>query len=232
MKLLTKSYLSILYFLLLTYFCQAQLSLGVRGGLHIAEIPLSSGYANIVDNLNFRSAYQFGLIGNYQITNGFALQAEILYLQKGVGLELYAGGFSGAYDDELYNLHYNYLEIPLLTKFCYNLNHKIILSVDAGFSYGYMLDGSYYFKYIDSDGEIYEEKEKIDLKDDFSNLARNEYNFIYGLGVSVPIRRFKINFDMRFSKGLTNVQSERGFSYHTKNRGFGFATSILFCLSK
>lgn len=234
MKRLTKTYLSILYFLLLTCFCQAQFSLGVRGGFHFAEIPITAEYIDIVEDINFRSAYQFGLVGNYQFTNNFSLQTEILYLQKGVGLDVPPDDRFNTGYIELYNFHYNYLEIPLLSKFSFKLNSKISLFLDAGFSYGYLYKGFFYSKYIDSDGEIYDDyHDEIDIGDDGDfSLDRNEYSFISGLGVSIPIRRFKINFDMRFSKGLTDLQTERDFAFHTKNRGFGFATSILYSLSK
>lgn len=134
-----------------------QIDLGVRGGISIPNLtaggseenPLNKGYSS-------RQGPDFGIFGEYHISKLFSIEAMISYSSQGGkknGLQAFpvppqqAGqlppGTTYLYADFKSQAKLNYLMVPILAKFGWNLGPKspLRLYVDAGPFFGFLLSG-------------------------------------------------------------------------------------------
>lgn len=118
-----KKHLLIIALLTLTVTINAQSIFGAKAGLNVSSLTK-------VDNVSARVRPLIGFYGIYQITDIYALQAEILYSWQGANCNI---------EQELGNKYakvsIDYLKIPVLFK--YNVWDK--LSVDAGISFNLLM---------------------------------------------------------------------------------------------
>ncbi|MFY0255051.1 porin family protein [Chitinophaga sp. 30R24] len=136
----------------------AQFDLGVRGGVSIpnltagsgrSENPLNSGYSS-------RQGPDFGILGEYHISKLFSIEAMVSYSAQGGkknGFQaLPSENFAPMappgiplptylYADYKSEARLNYLMVPILAKFGWNLGPKspLRLYIDAGPFFGFLL---------------------------------------------------------------------------------------------
>jgi Outer membrane protein beta-barrel domain len=134
-----------------------QIDLGVRGGISIPNLtaggseenPLNKGYSS-------RQGPDFGILGEYHISKLFSIEAMISYSSQGGkknGLQAFPvppdkapmlpPGTTYLYADFKSQAKLNYLMVPILAKFGWNLGPKspLRLYVDAGPFFGFLLSG-------------------------------------------------------------------------------------------
>ncbi|HEY9262389.1 porin family protein [Chitinophaga sp.] len=134
-----------------------QIDLGARGGISIPnltagsgeETPLSKGYSS-------RQGPDFGIFGEYHISKLFSIEAMINYSSQGGkknGFQAFPvpadkatqlpPGTTYLYADFKSQAKFNYLMVPILAKFGWNLGPKspLRLYVDAGPFFGFLLNG-------------------------------------------------------------------------------------------
>ena len=75
---------------------------GIKGGLNYATL------GGDIEDANFMTSYHLGLFTNIRITEGYALQPEVLFSRQG------AANYGDNYDLEL---KMDYLTIPVMAKF-------------------------------------------------------------------------------------------------------------------
>ena len=132
-----------------------QIDLGVRGGVSIPNLtaggseenPLNKGYSS-------RQGPDFGIFGEYHVSKLFSIEAMISYSSQGGkknGFQAFPTPASYAaalppgttylYADFKSEAKLNYLMVPILAKFGWNLGPKspLRLYVDAGPFFGFLL---------------------------------------------------------------------------------------------
>lgn len=183
---MNKLYTIATFFILFSISTQAQqFEIGIKGGPSLVDVDvvgISGGIDNERQYLKMRPSYHIGAFGSVDLNNKFYLQAELLYANK---------GFSSDYprSSEAY-LHFHYLTIPVL------LNYKIVerLHGGVGGTFGYMLAAR--------------------SKSEGRNLDVNwRYDNKIDIGINVGAKyeiNDKINLEIRYTYGLSNLFKERG----------------------
>ena len=127
-----------------------QIDLGVRGGISIPNLtaggseenPLNKGYSS-------RQGPDFGILGEYHVNKLFSIEAMISYSSQGGkknGLQAFPSmapppNPTYLYADFKSQAKLNYLMVPILAKFGWNLGptSPLRLYVDAGPFFGFLL---------------------------------------------------------------------------------------------
>lgn len=233
MKKLTKT-----LFLFLIICCSAslsaQVSIGPKLGINIAKWSGSFQdddyyyYNNQEIEINNITAYQFGISFDIAINDMISIQPEILYVQKGVVLDL-SQYYSGSSYSSSFEINMNYLEIPILVKVKFGPKEGINFFANAGPSFGYGQNGKTKQKY--SYGSYTEtEEDEISWSDDFYN--RTDISFAFGAGASYPVGPVNIFLEARYLLGLNHViQQDDGYdAWDFKNTGIGISIGALIAL--
>jgi hypothetical protein len=245
MKTVFSSAAVILFTFILSTADYAQVMLGVQGGLSIPNIrggtnELSQGYTS-------RSAVNIGIFLEYPLSKNWSVQPEINYdgqggrrlgLQPITNSELPSNPYGDYYYADFKNVSVlNYLEIPVLLKYTSG-EDGLRFQGNLGPFIGFLLNAN-----EESSGNslIYTDKNRsplmIPVPPDYQQYVEappqsfdattNVYDSIKkinlgaagGIGLIYPLSTTqRINFDVRFTYGLTNIQrySEDGKN-HTGN---------------
>ena len=152
---------------------------GAKAGINLA---VQSEIADYFNNDNIRTGLNAGLFGNMTFENGFGLQTEINYEQKG-----------GKSDN--ITSKYDYVSVPVLAKYSLGKSDKTSLkfNINAGPYASFLVNAE---NEIDADGI----KSTIDMKDNTENV---EFGIITGFGMEYPVGDNSLTFDVRLGLGLT-----------------------------
>lgn len=207
-------------------------SLGVRGGISIpnlssggsAENPLNTGYSS-------RLGPDFGIFGEFKISHVFSLQPMIEYSSQGGkknGLQAfpipdaYVAYFpSGMAPTYLYanfksEAKLNYLMIPVLAKFGWNLKpmSPVRIYIDAGPFVGFLLSAKQVTSgssnvYADSGGQqpLTQDAQSFDATQDIkSQLNTTNFGAEANVGISDGMGNGNIFIEGGFNYGFLNIQ--------------------------
>ena len=179
-------FLILLLFLLMTISVNAQVHVGVIGGVNLASVnldPLEGGVE--ISNL---TVFGIGGVIDYEFNESMALRFEPMYIQKG------AKGSWNIFEmeDKL-----SYIEIPILLKYSIGKG-KIKPYLEAGPYIGFLLAGTGKVS-----GGGYSEEE--DIKDATKSL---DFGLGFGAGVSVPVSKNYIFLEARYALGLVNINED------------------------
>ena len=204
--------------------------LGFKGGLLLAK---ASGEISIDEfgDVEFDSKAGLGL-GAYMsinISKYFAIQPEILYMQKGgqhdMSFEIDFGGQLISADVEL-DANLNYLEIPILAKVKVPTASSITPFFIAGPAVAFNIDAEAEITVTATvDGYTESETGTEDIKDEISDT---DVGIIFGGGAEFDLGTVNLFFDVRYNIGLLNVD-DIGVN-DIKNRAFSFIAGISFPL--
>ena len=171
-----------------------QVSGGVKAGLALADLPnvLEAG-----DSTSLRTGVAVGGFLSVRFGDGFAIQPEVLYTQKGVRIA--DNTAQGA-------VNLDFVDVPVLARYTFG----------KGKARGFVLGGpSFDFKTrakvnFTSDGRSEEE-------DISSDVETFEFALVFGGGVEIG--RFTV--EARWSEGLTNLlKDSTGDPENIKSRTF------------
>jgi hypothetical protein len=176
----------------------AQLSLGVRGGVNLAkQSSEGSGVEITTDNI---TGLMFAGIAEVGLTKSFAIQPELVFVQKG-----------GKIED--FELVLNHFEVPILVKYKFGTD-MIGAFVAAGPSFGYSLSGK-------ADGEKIED-------DEWDDYNRFEIGANFGAGVGIKMGAGMVFLDARYLLGLSNIaDNEFDEDFKSHNKGIGLSIGYL-----
>ncbi len=170
-------------------------SYGVKAGLNMASVTKDGDDLEGADK-KMRMGFHAGLVGEYQVSDIFGVQAELLYSQQGVKFVPTEGDGKDVAKLE-------YINLPIMAKF-YLVDG---LSLEVGPQFGYLMSAKR--KVSDFKGEMAEENGEVDLLDekavgkdflkrmDVSAALGLSYRFAFGLDVSA-----------RYNLGLTKISDK------------------------
>ena len=175
---------------------QPGFSFGLKGGLNIAELT----GADVDRAWQTKAGFAAGGFLAYRLGNIFAIQAEILYTQKGAKIFAQVQGTTLS---EWLNL--NYIEIPLLFKFYPPLDSAIRPMFFAG----------PYLAFKSSFEDRWEYGE-LSGNDDVPTFRERETGFAAGGGLDFPVGKgMRMSAEIRYSRGLSTLSKdaeEKGYS--------------------
>ena len=200
----------------------AQTNIGLRAGINLAKVSESPAFEipdielQSITGLNFAAFAEFGL------TDRFALQPEVNFLQKGV--EMKAKAIENQPDFKL-KMVVNYLEVPVLGKFLFG-SDKLKGFVLAGPSIGYALGGK---TTLTSDGMT--EKEKIEFDKDYDadgvKDQRWDFSAVLGAGGALGAGPGNVILDFRYGLDFTDFSKFKNSApagyEKSYNRGLGIS---------
>jgi Outer membrane protein beta-barrel domain len=204
MALLMMGYLQLL---------NAQIGLGVRGGVNIATSELEVKIADKWDTnwKDYMVGVNAGLVAEIGITDMFAFQPELNFIQKGYKADVTNGS------THTVTTTLNYLEAPLLMKGMFgpgDLKFNALL----GPTFGYAFNGK-----VDSP------EGKTDV--DFGLVKRYDIGGLAGIGISYDTGNGILFMDGRMLWGFTNLDdsaNSKNVNWH--NRGFNFGIGYMYNL--
>jgi hypothetical protein len=182
MKIFSIAVGAIILVLTITTTSMAQLrgqepKLGIKGGLN-----LSNFYSADIDDRNMALGFHAGIYYRMPMDDFFAIQAELLFNQKGAD-------FSNAsiFTDEI-SLRLNYIDVPILAVIKLGENFNI----HAGPYFGYLLG--------DPSGRL---SGLIDMQTSFDR--DNFHRFDYGLSGGIGFDLLPLKFGVRYNLGLSDI---------------------------
>jgi len=190
--------------LLISVAVSAQLSVGLRGGVNIATQTFEAdGFDISPDNimgLTLAGILELGL------TENFAIQPEIAFVQKGYQIDIEIFGTKSSIKNRV-----NHIDFPILAKYKFG-GEAIGAYVAAGPTFGYAMSGS-----ITEDGD----KEKYEDWEDYNR-------FEVGGSLGGGLRFGKFFVDVRYLLGFTNLfTGEDDEISKARNRGISLSVGFL-----
>lgn len=150
--------------------------------------------------------YQYGGVGKLGITNKLSIQGEILHTSKG-------WGENNDNTDYKSRSNYNYLGLPILANYSFLSIGDFDFYGSGGFYSNVMTKGNIKTEYPGFTEEMHV---------DYNFTKRTEFGLNFGFGTTFPLNnKDRLNIDLRYSFGLTNVETRTNFVTGTqakKNR--------------
>ena len=188
----------------------AQTTLGVKGGIGIADLSVDDPFSEDV-NLDSRTTFTGGAFANFQLGETFFVQPEILYAPKGAK-ESEAGAEA--------TFELDYLEIPVLFGAEFPIGEGLTPRVFAGpevaFEIGCQVTGE--------EGGV---SASFDCEDLGLETKSVDFGLVFGAGVGIPLGGFELILDGRYDLGLTNID-DSGEEGSVKNRAWQFMAGVGF----
>lgn len=210
----TIKFLATLLFLTGTYgFLNAQIGLGIRGGVNIATTEMEEKIDGNweTDMQDYKLGINASLLAEIGFSDRFAFQPEVNFIQKGSKKDVQNGA------THVVTTNMNYVEVPLLLKGSFgkgNLKFNALL----GPTFGYAFNGKVNFN--DTDTDIDFEKDKIKQADIGAML---------GLGLGLDAGPGTLFLDGRLGWGISNLNdAENSDNIQWHNRGLNVGIGYIF----
>ena len=215
-------------------------SLGAKVGLDLSSFSNWSDRKpdNDINNStikrSLRTGLQIGAVANYAFSKYLALQAEVLFQQKGEVLKFHFEGDDGDLGDGKYTIKVSYITIPILLRGTIPLG-KFSLSAFAGPYLGIGISGKYEADYDDQTITGKFEFGKGSDSDEMTKLHRIDFGISFGLIPALTVGPGDIFLDLRYDLGLIDFYNPdpKPDGYITqKNRNIGISVGYLVKLGK
>lgn len=160
-------------------FSQAQLAIGVKGGLNFANVSADSQFG---EQYKSRTGFHAGAFGLIKLTK-IGIQPEIIFSQQGSKIE---------FNSEELTSNFSYVNIPILLK----LYTVAGINLQAGPQFGFVTSAKQ--ETFDEFGDITTE----DVKD---QIKGSDISIGLGLGWDLP---FGLTLDARYNLGLSKINED------------------------
>jgi len=227
----TKRIITTTFALLLITFTFAQVSVGLKGGVNIANVSTPEiTFVNLPD-VQANKSFTVGAVAEFGIKNGFAIQTEANFTKKGfiinedIPLELadipLPVGVKVTTD-------LNYMEVPVLAKYNFG-NGKVGGYVTAGPTMSYATGGR-----LRTAANFIIDFNVLDRKFDFDDLDINKFDIgaSIGAGGTVNLGGANLFLDARYTHGFNKLDNIPVIDLDFKNRGFAVTTGFMIPLGK
>jgi opacity protein-like surface antigen len=187
-----------------------RLSIGIKAGLSISNLTGDSlgsllknmAHTDVLPAEKSRTGVGFGAFFSYSIAPFFAIQPELLYVQKGCKFDFAGGGTT--------TVRSAWLEIPVLLKFSPEFQgNKIAPAVFAGPFVGFKTSAEFQQSGFAADVEV---PGDFDAKD---SLKSTDLGFTFGGSLGYKLTRGEIFLDARYDVGLTKIMKVGTFNHPT-----------------
>ncbi len=197
----------------------SQLSVGPRLGVNFSTWVASE---DLELDLKSRASILFGVVAEVRISENFAVQPELDFIQKGFSSEEVTTGSSSGHTD----LIINHIEIPILAKFGKDFGPaRVDVLIGPSFSYG--LNGKFKTTFT-VNGDTTVDTDEIDFEED--EFSRSDLSLQIGAAASKKLgETANVFFDIRYLLGLTNINNS-GSDDEAHNRIFAISIGALFAL--
>lgn len=193
---------------------EAQLHIGLTGGLNLAKLNLDPEPAPDEGELSSYTGFGAGGVLDIRLspTGNVFLHLQPMFLQKGSKIKVDLGSLGSAEG----KIKLAYLEVPALVKIAFGTSTAKPY-IMAGPTLGFLLSA-----------KISGEGESEDIKDSFKDV---DFGLDFGAGINFPAGSNAIFVEGRYGLGLSNVaKTDPGDDTKAKNRGIQFMAGVTFPL--
>jgi hypothetical protein len=163
---------------------------GVKGGLALGDVPHFAEEIDVAGaKTELRIGYAAGGFLAIRFDNGFSIQPEVLYTQKGVKVDLGQGAVVADV-----RIKADYLDVPVLAR--YTFGKGLRGYVFAGPSLDFKLSAKQEMDFLG-------ESEEEDISDEVEDF---EFAVVFGGGIELG----PLLLEARWSEGLTNLAKADG----------------------
>ena len=161
---------------------------GVKVGLSLGDVPnISDGVDAASDILERRIGYAVGGFVAVRFGNGFSIQPEVLYTQKGMGV-----GAPGETASSDFKFKADYIDVPILGRFTFGMGLRGY--VFAGPSLNFLVSAK-------AKSGLFDDGAETDVTEDMESF---EAAVVVGGGIEIG----PLLVEARWSEGLTNILVE------------------------
>jgi Outer membrane protein beta-barrel domain len=227
------SIMCLLCFSMSAGFSQTNLKMGVRAGVNIATYSFDFGTtpAGFVNPIGNTTGFTLGVPVEFGISDLFAVQAELNFIQKGFSLSSESSGTGFLYKFTGTST-VNWLEIPILAKIKLGSPEGISGGFFAGPSIGFGLSGqgkSTSTSTINGVTKTESSTNTLNFKDD------NHSQIDFALNLGGEVNYMGAFLDIRYQLGLTNMSTDKststtGSAQSAKTRGLGISVGYRFAI--
>jgi len=223
---MNKKFFLVLFIVVLTAsYVQAQFTFGARAGLNLTNVSVKIDGKKLEGDIKpkYKSGFQIGVVGEYGISDNFAIQPGILFATQG-----YKSGPSEILMDDVWmwesvTVNINYLQIPVNAQYKMDLGVCALL-LQAGPYFGYAFGGKTKSGYSIRPDKEFSWEQKTDLE--FGNKEDQISPFDFGFGLGVGLQLDAIQIGLRYQLGLKNLYNIEKMTMN--NRGFAITATYFF----
>jgi len=148
----------------------------------------------------------------FSLSKAMAIQAELLYTQKGAKM---SGTIDLGAGPEPFKLYWNadYIEIPVLFTYSFETAGKVKPALFVGPALG-----------IKASGKLRVEAQGASAEEDIPDLRSTDFGLVFGGGVDIG----KIRVDLRYTLGFTKLLESGGETADIKNGAFTLMVGYTF----
>jgi hypothetical protein len=165
--------------LTVAFAANAQIQIGVKAGLNIANLRSSDAYYVIHSNLSQLTSFNGGLITSVHLFADFFIQPEVYYSRQGLNGSKIMGEFAFKYD---------YLNVPVLLKYQFKCGPFI----ETGPQFGFLMS---------------EKNVANGVSFDLNEVKNSDFSWAFGLGYQ--LKTFPLGLDFRYNLGLTDIYKDK-----------------------
>lgn len=189
----------------------AQMSFGAKLGLNIANVS-----GDDVEDADAKIGFHVGGLMQYFLTDDILIQPELLFTQKGSQFEDSDKGDGWSEKYEMKST-YNYLEIPILAKYNFDMDN-IKLQPYLGPALGILMNAKYKVEWKETfNGQSASGSSSGDIED----TEDIEFGLVFGLDAIIS-ENFLVG--LRYNLGLTDIDKDAD----VKNNVFMISLGYLF----
>ena len=160
----------------------AQVNLGVIGGLNLASLSFDPDPDGV--DLSNRTGFGIGGVLSFGLGETLALQLNPMFLQKGVKAKATELGITLETE-----LKASYIEVPAMLKFAFGSSDTKPYAM-VGPTVGFLLSAK---------------QDETDIKDDVKSI---DFGLTFGGGVSLPMGNNTVFVEGRYSLGLSDINDD------------------------
>ena len=180
---------------------------GIKAGVNIA-----GHYGDDTDeHHSSRTAFAGGGFLRYAFAPAWVLQTELLYSQKGYEWDDGHSKWTGKFD---------YLEIPILMTYMFQLEGSTTPGLYAGISPAFLMSAKEEWEYNNGNdygvAALLGDSGSEDVKDDSNSF---DFGLVFGGGVDFAVGNGLLIFDVRYTMGMTKVYDTED-DWDIKNKAF------------
>lgn len=184
----------------ISIFTTAQVQFGIKAGLNLTNINLSSVSPNSSISFNSRTDFNAGILVVIPLFSSYYLQPELYYSGQGANSQVAVTSLVVSND---------YMNLPVLFKY----HHSSGFFAETGPQVSFLISAS----------------EKANNQPSVSTQSNTQsVDFSWSFGIGYEIQKINLGIDARYNLGLTNIEKGQYSNGTAKNSVFQFGLFYLF----